>query len=101
MALPVKFRATGDRRASKDAETGVSARTALGTGSPFLRSIPMRARHFIPLVLAASLPALPVFAQTDFQYQPYATPSNVGVALTAPYSHVADFNGDEIGRAHV
>ncbi len=54
----------------------------------------MRARQFIPLVLAASLPALPVFAQTDFQYQPYATPSNVGVALTAPYSHVADFNGD-------
>lgn len=55
----------------------------------------MRASRFVPLLAGAALvSALPAFSQTDFQYQPYATPGNNGVALAAPFSHVFDFNGD-------
>lgn len=54
----------------------------------------MRASRFVCLLGAALVSALPAFSQTNFQYQPYTTPSNNGVALAAPFSHLADFNGD-------
>jgi hypothetical protein len=61
---------------------------------PFLRSIPMGLRHFIPLVVAAILPALPAFAQTDFTYQQYAPANGGDPYIAAPNSHSADFNND-------
>ncbi len=54
----------------------------------------MQIRSFLLPFAVACLPALPALAQTDFQYQPYTTPGNAGIVLTAPYSRVYDFNGD-------